>query len=501
MRTKDIEKLPEVATGNCNKFSIDRKQSDENFAFIFNGFIKIPQDGIFTFYLKSNDGSLLYLDDFLLINNEGPHGDKEESANVSLRKGFHKIVVKYFQMGGGQVLMVSYKGPKIKKTEIPIEVLFHEDQSFQKAVSWLEKEANRIIRASKRTMKNGTAAFPPQVGIGYEAFWLRDYAYTLEGSIYSYSDKELIDACNLFVGKMQENGAGVDCIKFDGKPIYKPGFGSMGKNPVADGSQFTVAVAWHTFKKTKDRQLLKSIIDPLIKTMNAVPRNPNTHLVHIIPGKKQERCPYGFTDTIRKQGDVLFCSLLYVEASRRLSDLLDTLGRTEEADTWEKESELVAESIRQIFWDAQTGLFRAATQVCKEHDIWGSAFAVYLGVANKKQSKSIASYFQKNYKYIVQKGQIRHLPGGTYWEKAVSKRDTYQNGAFWATPTGWFIYTLDLVDPGLANQTVIDMVDDFKKNGANEWIFGTTYKLPNYLASAALPLAGIRAMVERRSKP
>ena len=24
---------------------------------------------------------------------------------------------------------------------------------------------------------------PPQVGIGYEAFWLRDYAYTLEGSV------------------------------------------------------------------------------------------------------------------------------------------------------------------------------------------------------------------------------------------------------------------------------------------------------------------------------
>ncbi len=39
----------------------------------------------------------------------------------------------------------------------------------------------------------GTAAFPPQVGIGYEAFWLRDYEYTLEGSIASYSDKELTD--------------------------------------------------------------------------------------------------------------------------------------------------------------------------------------------------------------------------------------------------------------------------------------------------------------------
>jgi hypothetical protein len=171
-----------------------------------------------------------------------------------------------------------------------------------------------------------------------------------------------------------------------------------------------------------------------------------------------------------------------------------------EAAAWQKKSERIAENIRNVFWDSQTGLFRAATIRCKEHDIWGSAFAVYLGVADQEQAKVIASYFQKNYKSIVKKGQIRHLPGGVYWEQSVCKRDTYQNGAYWGTPTGWFVYTLDLVDPGLADQTVIDLVDDSKKYGANEWISETEYKLPNYLASAALPLAGIRAMIERRKK-
>ena len=87
-------------------------------------------------------------------------------------------------------------------------------------------------------MKDGTSAFPPQVGIGYEAFWLRDYIYTLEGSVDSYSDKELLDAGRLFIKSMRADGAGVDCVKFDGQPIYKPGFGTLGANPVADGSQF-----------------------------------------------------------------------------------------------------------------------------------------------------------------------------------------------------------------------------------------------------------------------
>jgi hypothetical protein len=365
------------------------------------------------------------------------------------------------------------------------------------AVTWLEGESHRLIRAGKRTMKDGTAAFPPQVGIGYEAFWLRDYAYTLEGSVNSYSDKELLEACKVFIRNIRADGAGVDCVSFDGRPIYKPGFGTMGANPVADGSQFTVAVAWHTYRKTKDSEFLGEIIDALVKTMNAVPRNPETGLVHI-QDKGWDRCPYGFTDTVQMQGDVLFCSLLYVEAGRRLSDLLSAVGRKDDAAHWEREADNAAGSIRKVFWDAQAGLFRAATVRCKEHHIWGSAFAVYLGVADKSQSGAIAKYFRDHYSQIVQDGQIRHLPANVYWESCRAARDTYQNGAYWATPAGWFVYTLDLVDPKLADQTVIDLVADFQKNGACEWVFGEKHRLPNYLASASLPLAGIRAMIERR---
>jgi len=367
------------------------------------------------------------------------------------------------------------------------------------AVSWLEKEAHRIIRASMRKMHNGIAAFPPQVGIGYEAFWLRDYAYTLEGSITSYTDTELINACRLFIENLDAGGEGVDCVKFDGTPIYKPGYGTMGENPVSDGSQFTVGVAYLTFQKTRNVKLLNEILTPLEKTMNAVPRNPKTGLVFIDPVKAWDRCPYGFTDTVRKQGDLLFSSLLYVQACRQLSELLLEGHRENESRKWKEESIRAAESIRKVFWDADTGLFRAATHKCCEHDIWGSAFAAFLGVADPTQSRAIAHNFKINYNQIVQKGQIRHLLGGTYWEEGCD-RDQYQNGAYWATPTGWFVYTLNIADPILADQTILDMVNHFKQFGACEWIFDDQRQYPHYLASAALPLDGIRAMLNRRKK-
>jgi hypothetical protein len=287
-------------------------------------------------------------------------------------------------------------------------------------------------------------------------------------------------------------------VKYDGTPIYKPGYGRMGEYPVADGAQFTVGVVWHTYRRTNEEDLLGEVLDPLQRAMQAVPRNHETALVHIAPGEGWDRCPYGFTDTARKQGDVLFCSLLYAQACWQLSELMAEGGREEEAEQWGREGGRVADSIRRIFWDAEVGLFRAATVRCREHDIWGSAFAVYLGVADAAQSKAIAGYFRTHHAEIVQQGQVRHLPGGVYWEQGC-QRDTYQNGAFWATPTGWYVYTLDLVDPALADKTVIDMVSHFQEHGACEWIIGDQRRLPNYLASACNPLAGIGAMLSRRA--
>lgn len=376
----------------------------------------------------------------------------------------------------------------------------NEPQTVAEAVSWLQRHAAQMIRASRRSMKDGVAAFPPQVNSGYEAFWLRDYEYMLEGCPEAFTKKEAIDACRLFVKSLRADGAGVDCIKFDGTPIYKPGYGGMGENPVADGSQFTVSVAWQTYWKTKDAALVTKTINQLVKTMNAVPRNPSNGLVYIKPNG-WDRCPYGFTDMVRKQGDELFSSLLFLEASRQLADLLDVADKADEAGKWRTEADRVAKSVRTVFWDEKVGLFQAATIQCKQSDIWGSAFAVYLGAASKKQATTVAQYFKRHYGEIVYRGQIRHLPGGVYWEAdGGCKRDTYQNGGYWATPTGWFVYTLDLVDPSLADQTILELVRELRQNKFQEWVAGKEKGVSDYLASVALPIAGINKMLDHRRK-
>ena len=368
--------------------------------------------------------------------------------------------------------------------------------TLDEAIAWLDARSHEMIRGSRRTMADGTAAFPPQVGSGYEAFWLRDYAYMLEGNIRAFSTEELERSCRLFVKAQRSDGAMVDCVRFNGQPVYQPGFGSMGENPVADGSQFTVDVAWHTWKRTGNTGLVREIIEPLTRAMAAVPRNPSTGLVFIRP-EGWDRCPYGFTDSVRKQGDELFCSLLYVQACRQMADLVKAAGR-DDVGRWEQDARTVADSINRVFWDDSFGLYRAATIKCREHDVWGSAFAVRLGVADDVRARRIARYFKEHYAGIVKHGQIRHMPGGEYWEQACP-RDRYQNGAYWATPVGWFVYALDLADPALADQTVIDLVKDFIATGdVNECVNDGYKNVANYVVSAALPLEGIRALQDRR---
>ena len=123
--TKVIDRLPIIKTGISTNVKTTQRNRNANYAFIYKGFIDIKKDGVYAFYLTSNDGSRFYLNDELAINNDGAHGKREESVVLSLKKGYHKIKLDYFQMGGGQNLKIEWSGANFEKVEIPGTVLFH----------------------------------------------------------------------------------------------------------------------------------------------------------------------------------------------------------------------------------------------------------------------------------------------------------------------------------------------------------------------------------------
>ena len=123
--TSDLDKYPADNSGVMPVFSIDSIKDQRAFGYIYEGYINAPVDGLYTFYLESNDGSVLYLDDKLIIDNDGDHMLQTLHIRVALRKGFHRIKLKYFQMGGGKKLLLRWKTPHADIEEIPAGVLFH----------------------------------------------------------------------------------------------------------------------------------------------------------------------------------------------------------------------------------------------------------------------------------------------------------------------------------------------------------------------------------------
>src|SRR6185312_722423 len=69
----------------------------EWFAIEYKGFFKAKEGGDFLFRLVSDDGSKLFIDDKLVIDNDGLHGAYSKTGKINLDDSRHSIKIQYFQ--------------------------------------------------------------------------------------------------------------------------------------------------------------------------------------------------------------------------------------------------------------------------------------------------------------------------------------------------------------------------------------------------------------------
>ncbi len=91
----------------------------------WNGVLRVPRDGSYTLWTNSDDGSRVFLDGSLLIDNGGVHGPTEKSNALDLKAGDHVLKVEYFENDAGASCHFGWQGPQIEKQIVPPEALFH----------------------------------------------------------------------------------------------------------------------------------------------------------------------------------------------------------------------------------------------------------------------------------------------------------------------------------------------------------------------------------------
>lgn len=116
------------STGVAAALDLSLPHPNNNWGVRFSGFIDIPTDGKYRFWIRSDDGSQLSIDGRALLNNDGVHPAAEKNGTVTLKPGLHELEVVYFQGGGETEFQVQWAPPGEKRGPIPGDRLKHGGQ-------------------------------------------------------------------------------------------------------------------------------------------------------------------------------------------------------------------------------------------------------------------------------------------------------------------------------------------------------------------------------------
>ena len=105
--TPNVDKLtPTIDYTTTTHFGLS-----DNFLSIVTANLTIATQGVYTFRLISDDGSKLTIDNNLVVDHGGLHGNTSKDGNATLTAGVHALRVDYFEAGDGQELRLQWKKP------------------------------------------------------------------------------------------------------------------------------------------------------------------------------------------------------------------------------------------------------------------------------------------------------------------------------------------------------------------------------------------------------
>jgi hypothetical protein len=124
----DFSKIKPYAAGIVKNFAFPDSTKKDYFGIQYDGFLYAGEEGYYDIALNSDDGSRLFINQELLLTNDGLHAAGSWLAyRVYLKKGYHAIHVDFFEKTGEEVLGLEFlKYPWVGEPDgkIPDELLF-----------------------------------------------------------------------------------------------------------------------------------------------------------------------------------------------------------------------------------------------------------------------------------------------------------------------------------------------------------------------------------------
>lgn len=387
---------------------------------------------------------------------------------------------------------------------LPLVLSVSSRAATQSSLQYLETRAKQLLEGCRTKAHDGTILYCPDGKAHYAALWTRDFAYMVEnaGDLMQLDDvrKGLV----YMLQKQRPDGAIPDRVQPDGVAVYVAGPASspLGEANL-DNPMFLVIAVDEYLKlgmrnsergagKQNSGEFFRQWSSVLDRAMNWIPRS-EFGLVWNNPQKPHS--PYGFTDCIGKTGDLCMESLLYWTACQRMEKLHRQFGDKRRAAEYRQRAQLIEKNLKRLL-DEETGAFFAAAMDCRQLDIWANAYAMYLKFPLGAKRERVLKFLVEHYDQYVWHGQVRHLLQPEHWQRMLApiQPERYQNGAYWATASGWLMTALAEKKPALARQVFADLISDFQQGGICECVGPNYRQLESYVVSATNPLSAVRKL-------
>lgn len=127
-----------------------KHRSKKPFSCIWHGLLYIKESGLYTIGTTSDDGSWIYIDDKLIVDNGGRHENRCVLNQIQLEKGFHKLSIHYFDKGGDANLEINWANKKIAPytTLMPKAYLVYPKSDYKKVYVNRLNQLNKILPPS-----------------------------------------------------------------------------------------------------------------------------------------------------------------------------------------------------------------------------------------------------------------------------------------------------------------------------------------------------------------
>lgn len=106
--------------------------SNNRFSVVWEGYLYIPRSADYSFTTESDDGSWVFIDDQLVVDNGGTHGKRRVVGQRYLAEGLHTITIRYMQAGGDLALWVLWENVYHETTQLPEKFLLPPDANLTK---------------------------------------------------------------------------------------------------------------------------------------------------------------------------------------------------------------------------------------------------------------------------------------------------------------------------------------------------------------------------------